>query len=460
MKKIGILLLFLLIVPSILAIDIEVQQLSSEEIMIIGLDEPTTFNLRVTNNDDADDFLFYTFFGAGSTPIEAVSIAKSQTKDIDFVVSPRLDLTQRGLVIFNLFIQGEDGTKETIPLQINVLDVSSIFTIGSGEFDPDSNSLEIYIKNNINKNFDSVATKFKSPFFDLEETIPLRPYEKKNFNIQLDKEDFNQIMAGFYTLEANIIVEGAETDIEGIIKFSEKDILKTSEESHGFFIRTNTIKKSNQGNTLTDSEILIKKNIITRIFTTLSPQPDTVERNGAIVYYTWQAQIKPGETLEVVVRTNWFLPLLIIFLIVTIVVLTKKFTGTDLVLRKRVSFVHAKGGEFALKISLTVNAKKYLEKINIIDRLPAMVKVHNRFGAEQPTRVSEETKRIEWNFEKLEAGEKRNISYIIYSKIGVLGKFALPTAAAIYEKEGNIHEAESNHTFFVAEQPKEKPEDE
>jgi len=123
-------------------------------------------------------------------------------------------------------------------------------------------------------------------------------------------------------------------------------------------------------------------------------------------------------------------------------------------LRKKISFVRAKGGEFALKVSIFVEAKKYVERVNVIDRLPPLVKVHERFGAEQPTRVNEATKRIEWNFEKLEAGEMRTLTYIIYSKVGVLGKFALPTATAVYEKDGEIHETESNKAFFIAEQLK------
>lgn len=81
-----------------------------------------------------------------------------------------------------------------------------------------------------------------------------------------------------------------------------------------------------------------------------------------------------------------------------------------------------------------------------------MVKIYERFGAEKPTRINEKDRRIEWNFEKLESGETRVISYIIYSKIGVLGRFALPSATAIYEHEGNISEAQSNRAFFLAEQ--------
>ena len=51
------------------------------------------------------------------------------------------------------------------------------------------------------------------------------------------------------------------------------------------------------------------------------------------------------------------------------------------------------------------------------------------------------------------------MSYIIFSKVGVLGKFALPTANAIYEKDGEINETDSNRAFFIAE-PRVKDPDE
>ncbi len=456
MRKIFCLLALLLIIPSILAIDLDIEKTSSGETMVIDLERPTVFNLQVTNNEAGDNFLFYTYFGAESYPTEKINIAQDETKTIQFGIYPREDLKKTGAVTFNLIIQAQNKSKQEFPLLIKIIDLKDAFSVGSGEFNPESNSLQIYIKNEVNFNFENIPTKFKSPFFEFEETISLNPYERKTFDVNLNKEDFNEIMAGFYTLQAEIKIEGKEATTEGIMKFSEKDILTTTREDRGFIIRTNIIKKSNEGNTITESETVIKKNIITRLFTTLSPSPEIVERQGFKVYYTWNRQINPGETLEIIVRTNWLFPLLVIFLIVAIVVLTKKFSKTDLVLRKRVSFVRAKGGEFALKVSLTINAKKYIERVNIIDRLPPLVKIHERFGIEKPTRIDEKTRRIAWDFEKLEAGEMRTLSYIIYSRVGVLGKFALPTATAIYEKEGEIHEAESNKTFFVAEQSRGK----
>jgi len=188
------------------------------------------------------------------------------------------------------------------------------------------------------------------------------------------------------------------------------------------------------------------------MFTSFIPEPDVIERNGFGISYTWNRQVSPGETLKIIVRTNWLFPLLVILFLISIVILTKKYSRRDLILKKKVSFVNAKGGEFALKVSILVNSKKHLERVSIIDKIPPLVKVYERFGAEKPSRINDKNKRIEWDLGNLEPEESRVLSYIIYSKVGIMGKFALPEATAIYEKEGEIHESNSNRAFFVAEQ--------
>ena len=130
--------------------------------------------------------------------------------------------------------------------------------------------------------------------------------------------------------------------------------------------------------------------------------------------------MKPGDQLQIAVTTNWILPLLAILLTVAIVILAKQFSKTNLSLKKKVSFVRAKGGEFALKVSVIVNARKFVERVNVIDRLPPLVKLHGKFGGEMPRKVDEGNRRIEWHFDKLQEGETRILSYIIYSKVGVL----------------------------------------
>jgi len=173
----------------------------------------------------------------------------------------------------------------------------------------------------------------------------------------------------------------------------------------------------------------------------------------------WNRELDPGETLEITVRTNWLFPLVVILLIVAIILLVKQYSKTSIVMKKRVNFVRAKGGEFALKVSVIVSARKYVERVNVIDRLPPLVSLYEKYGQEKPTRFDEKNRRLEWYFEKLEAGETRMLSYVIFSKVGVVGKFALPTASAIYEKDGEINETESNRAFFISEQRVKDPEE-
>ena len=453
MKKIFTLIIFtLLILPSISAINLKIEKQTSNEILNFELNKPAIFDLKITNLGQADNLEFYNLLGFSMFPVGTTPIKEGETKEIQLKISPIGKFTHRGAYTFNYFIRGQDSSEIKQELTFKIIDLKDAFEIGSGEFDSESESIEIYIHNKVNFNFGEINIKFSSNFFNFEETFSLGPNKRKDFSVQLNKEDFKKLMAGFYTLNAEINIESKKADIEGIIKFVEKDIVTTTKKNYGFIIHTKIIKKANEGNVLVNSEIVLKKNILSRLFTSFSPQPDVVERQSSTIFYTWNREIKPGETLEIIVKTNWLFPLLVILFIATIVILTKQYSKTNLVLKKKVSFVKAKGGEFALKVSIFVVAKKYIEKVSIIDKLPPLVKIYERFGGEKPSRINEKGKKVEWEFEKLEAGEIRMLSYIIYSKIGVMGKFALPATTAIYERNGEISESKSNRAFFIAEQ--------
>lgn len=454
MKKIFLFIFVLFLLPSILAINLDIKEKNSSNIIIQGINQPAIFNLKITNLGPTDNLQFYNLLGFSMAPKGTVLFNQGEAKKVELMIYPKENFNYRGFYTFKYFIRGKDSSEISQELTIKIINLKDAFEIGSSEINPDSNSLKIYVKNKEDFNFKEINVKFNSAFFEIKKSFSLKPNERKNFEVELNKEDFKKLMAGFYTLNAEINVENKKVYLEGVIKFIEKDVLTTTKKDYGLLINTQIIKKKNEGNVLAVSETVIKKNIFSRLFTTLSPEPDIVERYGFDVYYTWSKEIKPGESMKIIVRTNWLFPFLIILFIIVIVILAKQYSKTDLILRKRVSFVKAKGGEFALKVSIFVNAKKHIEKISVIDKLPSLVKIYERFGGEKPKRINEKSRRIEWEFDELEEGETRILSYIIYSKIGIIGKFALPNAMGIYEKEGEIHETESNKTFFVAEQRK------
>jgi len=451
MKKLFLVITLMVLLPSVLAINIEFQKNSQNEVFIADLEKPVVFNLIITNNGLSDSFEFYNLAGFSILPA-TMTINNGQTKDFQLELMPIGKISQRGYYTIPLFIRSKDSSEVEESLTFNIIELKDAFEIGSGDVDPKSQSISIYIKNRENFDFGNTYVKFNSAFFNVERSFTIGPKETKQISIQLNKEDFKSLMAGFYTLTADITTTGKEASVEGVIRFVEKDILTTTKKNYGVLINTQIITKTNEGNLVATSETVIKKNIISRLFTGFSPTPDIVERDGSTVYYSWTREINPGEALIIEVKTNWIFPFLLVLLIIVIVVLVKRYTRRSLLLKKRVSFVRAKGGEFALKISITVKAKQFIERVNVVDRLPMMATIHEKFYGDQPSRVDERNKRIEWNFDKMEAGEIRFVSYIIYSKIGVVGKFALPTTTAIFEKDEKIHEVESNRAFFVAEQ--------
>ena len=336
-------------------------------------------------------------------------------------------------------------------LTLDIINFEDAFEIGAEDFDPESKTMNIYIHNKVNFDFENISVLFTSPFFNLRREFNLGPNQRNDFTITLNKEDFKRLMAGYYTFQADLEAKGLEATIDGTLKFSERDILTTNKKTYGVIINTNVIEKTNEGNVIASTETVIKKNIVSRLFTHFSPEPNTVERSGFTVYYTWYNEMSPGEVLKITVKTNWILPLAIVLLIILVVILVKKSSHRNILLKKKVSFVNAKGGEFALKVMILVEARNSIERVSIIDRLPYLTKVHEKFGGVQPSRIDEKNKRIEWNFESMQPGERRVFSYIIYSKIGVLGKFALPSATAVYEREGKVKEAQSNQAFFMLE---------
>lgn len=450
MKKCFLGLFLILLLPFVLSMNLNIQKETSQGAMVQGIDSPAIFNLRITNFDRDAELRFMNFDGFVMEP-ETVQIKEDETKEIQLKVYPRDNFDYLGYYIFNYAIfQGEERLDEE--LVIKFVNLQDAFEIGATDFDPESNSLDVYIKNKENFNFEDLHAKFSSAFFELEENLELKPNEKKTFTVNLNKEDFKKLIAGFYTLDAKITSDGEEANVEGIIKFLEKDIVTTEKKDYGFVINSKIIKKENKGNVVVETETTIKKNIISRLFTTFSPEPNVIKRKGSEVYYVWKQKINPGETMQVVVKTNWLFPFLLILVVVAVVVIVKKSSQKNLVIKKNVSFVKSKGGEFALKITLNLSAKKYIERIRLIDRLPPLVKIYEKFGAEKPIRIDEKSRRVEWAFEKLEAGEVRTISYIIYSKVAVLGRFILPSAIAIFEKNGKVCEETSNTSYFMAEQ--------
>jgi len=436
---------------SAINLDITQKQISSS--VITDLDQPAVSDLIITNNEGTDNFKIYSLVGINITPSE-FSIPPGETKTIRIYLMPQESLkSKEGPYPFVYHIKNSKNQIQRDTMTITITSVGSAIDIIPENINPQSDNLNVIVKNRATHDFDEVNLKFSSVFFsDYETTIPLKSLEEKTISISLDKNKLKVQDAGHYLMNAQIKTKDVTAKKDIVIKFVEQANIDEQDKNEGFIIQRHEIIKKNIGNVKETVKITTEKSILSYLFTTTNIEPTSANFNGFKRVYTWQKELIPDDELDVVVTTNWLFPILILIGIIVVIILIKKYTERDFLFRKSVSFVRTKGGEFALKISLKIKAKKYTERINIIDKLPHLVNLYEKFGAVPPHKVDLHNRRLEWNIESMNKGEERIFSYIIYSsKIGVVGKFELPSAKAVYEKNGEIKETTSNRAFFINE---------
>lgn len=456
MKKYGALLAILIIsiiaaqLVVISALDIDISKKDVSSMAIVELNKPAIFDITINNNgDEAEILQIYTLISrVNLEPKDSFIVEQESSKTIEVKAYPR---NIPGSFSFEYKIKNAGGEIKTDNLAMSIVRLKDAFDIYSENIYPGLKKATIHFENKGGHSFSNMQARFLSAFFDSTQAFSLGPYEKKEFEIDIDEGKTGELFAGPYIMDTKLTIEGKDADTSNIFEFTEQPGIKTTESSEGFINKRYEITKDNQGNTPIDIEILVKKNLLASWFTTFSMAPSNQDKVGFYTYSIFKKTIEPGESLTIVTRTNWWFLILIVVGIILIWYLTRKYVTTKLVLTKRVSFVKTKGGEFALKISLIAKARDSIEKLRIIDRLPAMVKIYEKYGPVTPDKIDEKNKRIEWSVENLRKGEERIFSYIIYSKIGIVGRFELPTAKALCETHGKLKEFTSNRAFFINE---------
>lgn len=451
-------LVFLLVLTSInliSAINLDVSTKSIQNSAITDLNEPAIFELTIRNLEEKNSFEIYSLVGVDISPETPFTIESGETKTLKIEAMPQESLGSReGPLTFEYKIKNSQSQIQTEKLTINIIKLKDALSISAENIHPNSEKITITIKNKLNYDFGEIKAKIQSAFFSFEKTFSLASSETKQFELPIDSEKLKTYVAGPYLLNSKITAQNITTNIESIIKFLEQEGIEITENKEGFLIKRIEITKANVGNVIKTVEITTEKNILSYLFTTLDIAPREVKRDGFKISYVWKKELIPNDELKVIIKTNWFYPIIIILFVIGLFLLIKKYVESDLILRKKVSFVKTRGGEFALKITLKAKAKKFIERINVIDKLPHLVELYGRYGAIAPDKVDLKNRRIEWNIESLNEYEERIFTYIIYSKIGVVGRFELPCAKAIYEKQGKIKEIESNRSFFINEPKK------
>jgi hypothetical protein len=453
MKKKDIFVLFLAILLSlnlISAINLDVKAEPVSNTVIVDLDKPAIFDLTISNLGDSSEFEIYSLVGVDITPEKPFFAEYKKNTKIRINVMPQESLKMRkGMLTFEYEIRNSKKEIQKEQLSIDVNNLEDFFSIIPEDIYINSEKVKIKIKNKAMYGFDDMKIKMNSIFFNYEGSLSLKNFETKAIEVSVDKEKLKRLDAGNYLIQTEIQTEEKTVHKETVIKYSEEENIKTTENKKGLIIQRHEITKENLGNVKKRISISTDKNLISYLFTNVNEEPSFTKFSGFNVKYTWEKDLPPGESFKIAVKTNWLYPLIIIILIVFICILIKRNIEKDFKFRKNVSFVKTRGGEFALRVHLRIKAKRFIEKIKIVDKLPNIVSLYEKYGAIAPDNVDLKNRKLEWHLESLDKGEEKIFSYIVYSKIGVVGRFELPAAKAVYEREGKIKERISNKSFFI-----------
>ncbi|MEM4625464.1 MAG: hypothetical protein QXJ28_01725 [Candidatus Pacearchaeota archaeon] len=456
MKEVIKLSIFFLLIVSLFinisSVNLEVRSSPINTTIITDLDESAVFELEIKNNGQPSTFEIYTFQEFNIDP-ELFFLEKGEEKRITLNLKPYGKTKENeGHLAIRYYIREKSGPNEGAyngNLVVKLVKWNRAFVLGADNIGLDSSFISIQLYNLEDRAYEDIEITLSSEFFDLErQVISLKPYEKKTIVIPLNSEKLKNLVAGEHKIRAEINYKGITATFIKDIQIFEKSGIIHEEGKSGLVIRERNIKKRNVGNVISVAEIVVKKDIISRLFTSFSLEPQKIERKGIFVEYFWQKELMPNDSLEVKVRTNWTMPILIFLFITITIIISARVTKKDLIVKKRIVFIKTKSNDFALKIILRLRANKYVERITIYDRLPVIVKIYEKFD-QQPSKLDKDNGKIQWEIPRLMEGEEREISYIIYSKIKVIGKFELPPAAVFYERNGVQFNERSNRVFFI-----------
>lgn len=385
--------------------------------------------------------------GIDINPKESVYISTGETKQVSVIINfDKKVLKERETLSFEYRVTGEKTGVTKDIFSVRVYSFETALSILSENLMLNQKEAKIYVKNLINFNFKDLDLKVSSEFFEDSFKLSLKPFEEKVFSVELDQDKLNRAVGGSYILSSSLTLGNVSGKALSTFNFEERTDISKEEKTSGFLVRKFYSKSINRGTMPGIVRVSVKKDWFGKILTTANIKPSDTENEGIYTWLIFEKELNPGEEFYVEVKTNYWIPVLFVILVAggTWIFVYYAFKRRNLVIKKRVAMVKTKRGEFALKITLYIRARKTVEKVSVMDNIPQMVKLYDRFGILRPNRIDEVNRRVEWDFEVLNKDEERVVSYVIYSRLGVFGRFDLPEAAAVYEEGNEVYEVESN----------------
>jgi len=417
---------------------------------ISGNDMTATYAFTIFNNGGSiERYQLYTisaFWDVDSSSGTIISVSPGSSSDFDMEIrlndkqlfGPQLvpvtikALSSGDATVENLYVYVKQSNA-TIPSYVpNVaMDVNM-----KDEIDPRSSiSIDVYMRNRNLLNIKDLKIVIESPLFSKEYSTTLGPLEEKTNQILF--VDINKIQQpGNYSVDIrletdNKTIAQVRKDVH-VIGYSDVGVEQTT--IKGLFSYTEHLKIYNDGNYDATKLVKVEKNFFEKLFTSTSARYVSLSENG-VSYITWTVPLKPQETYDITVNTNYTILVIILILIVAGIIMYYIFRSPVL-LFKRAKIVSSSDdgiSEIRVKLHLKNRSGRVIKNIKVIDKYPKIVSLveDNSLGTLKPSKMLSADKvhsLLSWNLDSLEPYEERLLSYTVRSQLNIVGNLSLHPA--------------------------------
>jgi hypothetical protein len=439
------------------AADVQLKEKAVSNVIIKEFDLPAEYEFTIVNNNDYTDiFTIDSLLDVNITPKDNVLALRNSEKTVtkQIYASPEMREEENGLLSITYYADGETSNLWKSTFFLDFISMNDLVTI---EMPPtitkDDTEMTVVLNLTRDVKLDTKLT-LVSELLSYSDDVTLTA-EGVVLTVPLKQE---MPKAGTYEVKATFEVgDSSYTESNNVVLKSEIIVNEKDPVKSGWLLNRKIIyEKENAGNSVTDVTVTVKKSVVSGLFTSFNMGPTSVKRDGSIAAYEFIKELNPGESIQVIAVTSYYLPILILVLLIAAGWIFVVVTTPQVKIMKRAVRVRTRSGAFATKIVLAIKnkGKSEVNSLKVIDRLPPFTEVvPGKFGTISPSEARKST--LIWNIDKLAPQEEMMLSYIVYSKLTIIGKLDVPVTYATYmDAKNRLHEAKSNGLFVIApEQP-------
>jgi hypothetical protein len=447
----SVFIISLCVLTIVQAADFTISKQAVNDVVAIELTIPARYDVTINNMGTDKGFEFVSIIDTTILPKDSGIIPSGKSATVPVTVLPLNRV--RYNFNFEYFVRDNFGNSVKDSMFVKILPIAEILSVEMPkEVARDDTLLPVRIINKENIDLGDVEIIADSDAFMASTIIAIPANTAVTANIPLSGSKIKTSEAGTYSIKMILFLnkEYNYTISDNITLKEFSSILPQDSIKRSFFGYTKTLTRINNGNIKQIVTIeLPYANFIEKTFThfDIIPTGRMQSRDGAM----WQRQLSPGESFTVQSITDYTVLIVIIILIIIAIVAYILFMRRRAVVHKKAIPVKTKGGEFASKIVILLKnvSGKEMTNLNLVDRLPLTTQLYEKFGSIKPDKTDKHV--IEWNFPALLPGEEIVVSYVLYSKIHMVGAINLPTATLSFtDPQGHRRTLPSNKIMINA----------